>query len=143
MSCSRCNAEIVERKKSIIFGMHDWVYRIEVFGKNLCLDCFLKLAKNSEVDKIKHKFRKRLMPKVPHTVPYDSIKDLREDGYINFRRSWERKDLDRRFEVYAVNPYYNISDWISLPYRTHTGKFVVEIPTKKVNFKGRRKKKRS
>lgn len=98
-ACSKCKREKLWLDKRIaVWAVNDF---IQVFGKWVCSDCFLKSGGGNReaILKAKARLRKRIPPK---TRERSYLKWLEELGKIELRKRWVREDLNRVYECYRV-----------------------------------------
>lgn len=99
-ACSKCKREKLWLDKRIaVWAVNDF---IQVFGKWVCIECFLKSGGGNReaILKAKARLRKRIPPKtLEERLPF---RDYEKLGKIELRKRWVREDLNRVYESYRV-----------------------------------------
>lgn len=107
-ACSKCKREKLSLDARIlIWAVSDC---IQVFGRWVCIECFLKSGGGNReaILKAKARLRKRMPPKTMELreffMRYERI------GKIELRKRWVREDLNRVYESYRVLKPLSIAD---------------------------------
>ena len=99
-ACSKCKREKLWLDKRIaVWAVNDF---IQVFGKWVCIECFLKSGGGNReaILKAKSKLRKRIPPKTMELREF--FERYERIGKIELRKRWVREDLNRVYECYRV-----------------------------------------
>lgn len=97
--CSKCKCS---KFKCLKRGVWVFLCFIQVFGKWICSDCFLRSGggKYQVLKQAKSKLRKKVPPKsLGKRSCFEKFEEL---GLIELRKRWLREDLNRVFECYRV-----------------------------------------